>query len=136
MTLCGKELPLRTNREMVSFLKGMEGRPVIYTSKFSSQDYAQKLHLTSIDSTKDVCKFTGGFQSKSIPYGMKLFKTMAYFSLTPEFTNFAVYSSEARALYEFVKPIRSPEEAFYGTLLHAWINSKSEPADRSYPGSP
>ena len=131
-TLCGKELPLRTNREMVRFLKGMEGRPVVYTSKFSSQDYAQKLHLTSIDSTKDVCKFTGGFQSKPVPHGMKLFKTMAYFSLTPEFTEFVTHSTEARALYEFVKPIRSPEEAFYGTLLHTWINSKSEPEGRGW----
>ena len=126
-TLCGKELPLRTNREIVRFLKGMEGRPVVYTREFSSQDYTQKLHFTSIDSAKDLCKFTGGYQSKPVPYGMRLFKTMAYFSLTPEFTDFITHSTEARALYEFVKAIRSPEEAFYGTLLHAWINSKSEP---------
>jgi hypothetical protein len=125
-TLCGKELPLRTNREMVRFLKGMKERPVVYTSEFSTQDYAQKLHFTSIDTVKNMCKFISGSQSKPVPYGMKLFKTMAYFSLTPKFADFVVYSSEARALYEFVKPIRSPEEAFYGTLLHFWINSKSE----------
>ena len=57
---------------------------------------------------------------------MKLFKTMAYFSLTPNFTDFITYSTEARALYEFVKPIISPEEAFYGTLLHYWNWSNSK----------
>jgi hypothetical protein len=129
-TLCGKELPLRTNREMVRFLKGMEGRSVIHTSEFSSEDYLQKFHYTQIDQKTNTCKSTSKFQTNPVPYGMKMLKTMAYFSLTPEFTNFATHSAEARALYEFVKPIRSPEEAFYGTLLHFWINSKSEFASR------
>ena len=124
-TLCGKELPLRTNREMVRFLKGMEGHPVIRTSEFSSEDYSQKFYRTRIDPKTNSCKSTNKFQTVPVPYGMKLLKTMAYFSLTPEFTDFATHSTKARALYEFVKPIRSPEEAFYGTLLHAWINSKS-----------
>ena len=134
-TLCGKELPLRTNREMVSFFKGMEGHPVIHTSEFSSEDYSYKFHRTRIDPKTNSCKSTNELQTAPVPYGMKLLKTMAYFSLTPEFTDFVTHSTKARALYEFVKPIRSPEEAFYGTLLHAWINSKSEPADRSYPRS-
>ena len=124
-TLCGRELPLRTNREIVHFLQGMDGRPVMYTKQFSSQDYSQKVHFTSIDAEKNMCKSTSKVQTNPVPYGMKLLKTMAYFSLTPEFTNFVVHSSEAKALYKFVKPIRSPEEAFYGTLLHTWINSKS-----------
>ena len=123
-TLCGKELPLRTNREMVCFLRRMKGLPVVYTSEFSTQDYSQKLHYTSIDTEKDRCKSTSKFQSKPVPYDMKLLKTMAYFSLPPNFTDFVIHGTEARALYEFVKPIRSPEEAFYGTLLHYWINSK------------
>ena len=97
----------------------------MYTKQFSSQDYSQKVHFTSIDAEKNVCKSTSKVQTNPVPYGMKLLKTMAYFSLTPEFTNFIVHSSEAKALYKFVKPIRSPEEAFYGTLLHTWINSKS-----------
>ena len=128
-TLCGKELPLRTNGEIVRFLKRMEGRPVIYTSEFSSQEYSQKFHYTRIDTETNKCKSTRKFQSRPVPYGMKLLKTMAYFSLTPEFTDFVIHSTEARALYEFVKLIRSPEEAFYGTLLHTWINSKSEPLE-------
>ena len=125
-TLCGKELPLRTNREMVRFLKGMEGHPVIHTSEFSSKDYSQKFHYTKIDTETNRCKSTSRFQSSPVPYGMKLLKTMAYFSLPPDFTDFVIHSTKAKALHEFVKPIRSPEEAFYGTLLHTWINSKSE----------
>ena len=123
-TLCGKELPLRTNREMVHFLKRMNGLPVVYTSEFTSQDYSQKLHYASINTSRDRCTSASRFQSSPVPYGMKLLKTMAYFSLTPDFTDFVIHSIEAKALYEFVKPIRSPEEAFYGTLLHYWINSK------------
>ena len=123
-TLCGKELPLRTNREIVRFLRGMKGLPVIYTSEFSSQEYSLKLHHTVINRKRTRCRATRRFQSKPVPYGMKLLKTMAYFSLTPKFTYFVVHSSEAKALYEFVKPISGPEEAFYGTLLHYWVNSK------------
>ena len=125
-TLCGKELPLRTNREMVHFLRRMNGLPVVYTSEFTSQEYSQKLHYASINTNRDRCKSTRRFQSNPILYGMKLFKTMAYFSLTPDFTDFVTYSTEARALYEFVKPIISPEEAFYGTLLHYWNWSNSK----------
>ena len=124
-TLCGKELPLRTNREIVHFLKGMEGYPVIHTSEFSAQDYSYKFHYTKIDTETSRCKSTGKLQTNPVPYGMKLLKTMAYFSLPPDFTHFVTHSTEATALYKFVKPIRSPEEAFYGTLLHTWINSKS-----------
>ena len=123
-TLCGRELPLRTNREMVRFFREKKGLPVIYISEFSSEEISLKLHYTRINKKKDRCTATFRVRSKPVPYGMKLLKTMAYISLPPNFTDFVLHSSEAKALYEFVKPIGSPEEAFYGTLLHYWINSE------------
>ena len=122
-TLCGKEVPLRTNREMVRFLQKMKGLPAIFANKFSSSEYSLKLHYYVINK-KNKCRRTPVVHQKPIPYGMELLKTMAYVSLTPEFTDFILHSSEAKALYDFVRPITGPEEAFYGTLLHYWMNGK------------
>ena len=61
-TLCGKELPLRTNREMVHFLRRMNGLPVVYTSEFTSQEYSQKLHYASINTKETDVNLLGDFR--------------------------------------------------------------------------
>lgn len=121
-TLCGKEVPLRTNREMVHLLKQMNGLPALLAHNFTGNEKWVKLHHMIIK--KNICKRTSKIQNKPIPYGMNLLKSMAYFSLTPEFTNFVLNSPEGKALYEYLKPVKGPEEAFFGTLLHYWINGK------------
>ena len=121
-TLCGKEIPLRTNREMVHLLKQMKGLPVVYAHDFLSGEYSIKMHRMKIK--KNICTRTWTAQKQPVPYGLKLLKSMAYFSLTPEFTNFILNSAEGKALYQFLKPTKGPEEAFYGTLLQYWLNGE------------
>lgn len=121
-TLCGKEVPLRTNREMVNLLQEMNGLPVLYAHEFLSGEYSLKMHKMIIKHS--ACKPTWKLHNRPIPYGLKLLKSMAYFSLTPDFTNFIVNSPQAKALYNFVKPIKGPEEAYYGTLFNYWLNGK------------
>lgn len=120
-TLCGKEIPLRTNREMVTLLQKMDGDSVLRAHEFLPGEYSSKMHKMVIKD--DMCKRTWTTHNKPVPYRLKLLKSMAYFSLTPEFTNFIVNSPEAKALYNFVKPIKGPEEVYYGTLLNHWLTN-------------
>ena len=121
-TLCGKELPLRTNREIVHLLKQMKGLPALYSHPFDSNELSRKLFRMVIKN--NICVHTRIKLDHRVPYGMELIKSMAYFSLTPEFTDYILNSPEAKALGEFLKPTKGPEEAFYGTLLHYWMNGK------------
>ena len=52
-----------------------------------------------------------------IPFNLKIYKSMIYFALTPEFVNYTLNDEVAVTLSRFLKDALVPEELFYSTLF-------------------
>ena len=118
MNLCGTELPLLTNREMVEGLRRMGGKMHIDSDDFPAimkEDrftfrYKMDRHSKRPEhDTKD--KFGPP------PFGMKLHKSTTYNLMSYSFTEFILTHCMATALRDYLKGAGNAEEHFYSTLF-------------------
>jgi hypothetical protein len=116
ITLCGKELPLRTNAETVALLKplnGMSSVQEVGTEGLDNFKYKWKWSLN---------KMTGWITKKDeplspIPYGLKVYKNWAYVALSYEFVEHFLCSPVGITLREYMKDVKIPEENYYAMLF-------------------
>ena len=114
ITLCGKELPLRTNREIVQLLKPLKGTSAIRTLPAPLSEYKQ-FNMTWNKTERYYVPTQ--MRAEPIPYNLTIYKSMIYFALTPEFVNYVLNDEVAIALLKFLKDAYIPEEHFYSTLF-------------------
>ncbi len=116
ITLCGKELPLRTNAEIVAMLEPLNGTSSVQTvGDDGVDDFKYKWKWT-------LNRVTGWITRKDsplppIPYGLKVYKSWAYVALSHQFVQYLLCSPEATALRNYMKDVRIPEENIYATLF-------------------
>ena len=114
ITLCGKEVPLRTNREMVHSLSKLNGtsaielHPVDYPSRFEFQ------HVLRNGRVKKTNKKLG-----NIPYNLKMQKSTAYMGLTVPFVQFLLHNETAINFRKFMDQTLIPDEHYIATLFTA-----------------
>lgn len=100
INLCGKELPLTTNSEIVSRLMKLEGSSAITARIVTSNDWNSIQRL----------------RKKRIPFNLPYFKSMTYMGISYKFAHFILTSPVAMALHSFFRGCKMPEEHFYATL--------------------
>lgn len=115
ITLCGKELPLRTNREIVNILKKQNGNPGIKIYPLTKKELHNRFTHKFIIGSDNRCHETS-HKLGPVPYGIEIRKNMAYFSLTPEFTHFLLHNKTALDLYEYMKGASNAEEHYFSTV--------------------
>ena len=116
ITLCGKELPLRTNGEIVQLLKRFKGNSAIHAFPIPRSDRMRYKIKWTLD--KNMSKLVPTKEDAGpIPYNLTIYKSMIYFALTPEFVNYTLNDEVAIALSKFLKDALIPEESFYSTLF-------------------
>lgn len=115
ITLCGKELPLRTNNEIVQLLKRLKGSSALRASLLPNRElkrfqvkWVVKNKTLIVPTTED---------PGPVPYNLMIYKSMIYFALSPNFVNYTLNNEVAIALAEFLKDALIPEESFYSTLF-------------------
>lgn len=122
INLCGKELPLVTNTEMVSRLMQLGGSSSIITEPCANKKMLLQQRLThpvtlnqeGTDIVMDRHTLLG-----DLPFSLSLYhKSSSYNALSFQFANYLVFNSTAQKLYEFFKKTRNSEEHFYATLYH------------------
>ena len=116
ITLCGKELPLRTNAETVALLKPLNGTSSVQTVGADGTDDFKFKWKWSLN------KMTGWITKRDeslppIPYGLKVYKSWAYVALSYQFVKHILCSPVAIDLREYMKDVRMPEENFYAMLF-------------------
>ena len=123
ITLCGMELPLRTNREIVHMLKrlnGTSGLPQHSTPKDQLQERFTKKAVIRSDNT---CHLT--YQKLGpVPHGIEIRKSLAYFSLTPDFVNYLFTNKVALELYEYMKGASNSEEHYFSSIY--WMKGEND----------
>ncbi|RVE66098.1 hypothetical protein OJAV_G00123280 [Oryzias javanicus] len=120
INLCGQDFPLRSNVELVSELRKLNGSNMLETSRPSS---IKKQRFSFHHELKDV-----SFEYKKMPiktdqaktpppHGIEMFIGNAYFVLSREFILHMTSSVIAADFFEWSKDTYSPDEHFWATLV-------------------
>ena len=118
INLVGREVPLKTNREIVNILSGLNGLSVVDSHPIEKNIWDQRFRYKF-----KVSKATGKTWRSSekldpVPYGIKVFKGSTHFAVTELFAQFLLTGKKAIDFREYLKDVRSPEESFYASLYH------------------
>ena len=100
INLCGKELPLATNHEIISHLMKLKGSSAISPRLVPKSESGTYIRLR------------GG----KIPFHLPYYKPTTYMSLSYDFASFLITNSTAIKVHQFFESCYSPEEHFYATL--------------------
>ena len=115
-TLCGKELPLRTNAEIVSLLKPLNGMSSVALAGHNGVDPTRFHFKWSLSTVTGVISMRDE-RMPSTPYGLKLYKSWAYIALSHAFVEHYLCSEVGISLREYMKDAYIPEESIYPTLF-------------------
>ena len=108
----GQELPLKTNREIVAALRGIEGASSVIARPF--KDYNRRFVKLVKLIRKKVVKTKA--KLPPVPHDIKLYKGAHFFSITRNFTEFILSNGKAVDFREYMKEVYIPEEEFYASL--------------------
>lgn len=116
ITLCGMELPLRTNAELVSLLKPLNGTSSVKLVGKDGHDEFKYRWKWSLN------KKTGWISMKDQQLGpppghLKVYKSWAYVALSLQFVEYYLCNETAIALLDYMKDVRIPEENIYPMLF-------------------
>ena len=116
ITLCGKELPLLTNREIVTQLMKQKSKSVVYSTKLEeSSDIMKRLLFKAALNSRGRITLTNT-PLGPIPFNLTAYKNMAYMALSEPFVHYLLHSDTAAALRQFLAYCSNPEEHFYSML--------------------
>ncbi|KAM7099223.1 N-acetyllactosaminide beta-1,6-N-acetylglucosaminyl-transferase isoform 4-T6 [Molossus nigricans] len=114
---CGQDFPLKTNKEIVQYLKGFKGKNItpgvlppahaIGRTKYVHQEILHQKNSYVHKTTK---------LKNSPPHNMTIYFGTAYVALTREFANFVLQDQQALDLLSWSQDTYSPDEHFWVTL--------------------
>lgn len=120
INLCGKELPLVTNREMVQRLMKLNGSSSIVAESCATKkriiDRIEHPVELNINKTGILVRRDRWLQDR--PFNLTQFhKSSSYNALSFQFANYISFNKYAKQVYDFFKQARNSEEHFYATLF-------------------
>ncbi|XP_048022662.1 beta-1,3-galactosyl-O-glycosyl-glycoprotein beta-1,6-N-acetylglucosaminyltransferase 4-like [Megalobrama amblycephala] len=118
INLCGQDFPLRTNAELVSDLKELEGRNMVESKWPGGKKQRWSVHhiLKNNNEYYDTPVSTSEEKSPP-PHNIEMFVGSAYFTLSREFVVFVHQSFLARDFLAWSEDTYSPDEHFWATLV-------------------
>ena len=118
VNLIGRELPLKTNREIVNILGGLKGLSVVNSHPieqyFRDERFQYKYKVSEITGNT----WQSSHKLDAVPHGIELYKGSTHFAITRLFAHFLLTGEKAKDFREYLKDVQSPEESFYASLYH------------------
>ena len=116
INIVGRELPLKTNREIVTILSRFNGLSVVHSHPIEARFWDRRFQYKY-----NVSETTGNTWLTSqkldpVPHGIKVFKGSTHFAITKSFARFLLTEKKAIDFREYLKDVQSPEESFYASL--------------------
>ena len=113
INLCGRELPLKTNREIVRSLMKLNSYSAIDSFEVPEANKHRLVNkfVLSAGVVKRTRKKLG-----PVPYGIRFYKSMTYIAVSRPFVSFLLTSKISIALRKYLKDAKVPEEHFYSSL--------------------
>uniref|UniRef100_A0A8C0N6J0 Glucosaminyl (N-acetyl) transferase 2 (I blood group) n=1 Tax=Canis lupus familiaris TaxID=9615 RepID=A0A8C0N6J0_CANLF len=114
---CGQDFPLKTNKEIVRYLKGYRGKNITPgvlppSHAISRTKYVHREHLGK--ELSYVIRTTA--LKPPPPHNLTIYFGSAYVALSREFTDFVLHDPRAVDLLQWSKDTFSPDEHFWVTL--------------------
>ena len=121
-TLCGKELPLRTNREMVQIFTSLNRTSAVKASVLPEWEtnyikYKWKLDPDRQSKTNEEQVFKTRVKNGPVPFNLTVYKSLAYYGLSFKFVRFLVSDEKVAILRKYLEHTRVPEEHFVPTVF-------------------
>ncbi|XP_014446515.1 N-acetyllactosaminide beta-1,6-N-acetylglucosaminyl-transferase isoform X2 [Tupaia chinensis] len=117
LNTCGQDFPLKTNKEIVQYLKGFKGKNITpgVLPPAHVMGRTKFVHRELLDSKNPYVLKTA--QSKtSPPHNMTIYFGTAYVALTREFANFVLQDRHVFDFLSWSRDTYSPDEHFWVTL--------------------
>ena len=111
INLCGRELPLKTNREIVQSLIKLNGSSAIDSGENPNGD---RLVYKAVLSHGHVAKTKS--KLGPVPYGIKIYKSMNYIAAARPFVSFLLTNNISIALRKYLQDVKVPEEHYYSSM--------------------
>ena len=115
INLCGREVPLKTNREIVESLQKMRGYTVLKLRRLTPIFWDQRFRYKYKLNRRGQFGLTRSRQGKP-PKGIKLYKSMNFMAASRAFVKFLLHSTFAGKLRKYLGSVFAPEEHFYSSL--------------------
>ncbi|XP_068104697.1 beta-1,3-galactosyl-O-glycosyl-glycoprotein beta-1,6-N-acetylglucosaminyltransferase 4-like [Hyperolius riggenbachi] len=121
INLCGQDMPLKSNYELVSELKKLDGKNMLETSKPPEQKkerytfHHEIQYFLGSDYVKMPIKTST--QKTPPPAGIEIYIGSAYFVLSRSFIQYIIGNPLVAEFLEWSKDTYSPDEHFWATLV-------------------
>ncbi|XP_071469780.1 N-acetyllactosaminide beta-1,6-N-acetylglucosaminyl-transferase isoform X5 [Marmota flaviventris] len=135
LNTCGQDFPLKTNKEIVQYLKGFKGKNITPgvlppAHAIGRTKYVHREHLGK--ELSYVIRTTA--RKPPPPHNLTIYFGSAYVALSREFANFVLHDPRAVDLLQWSKDTFSPDEHYWVTLNR--IPGFQEMDGSSCPGTP
>ena len=118
INLCGRELPLKTNREIIRSLKKLHGASAVDSKQGYSKGYLKHDRFTWVAKEN----YTTGklhYTNKRLPpTPIPIYKSFNFIAVSRPFVNFFLHDEKAIQFRNYLKDVKIPEEEFYASLIH------------------
>lgn len=118
--LCGREIPMKTNRELVRILRGMQGANVVNPGVLLHDRrvaYDMRRRILYRVSRHPIVRFSTE-PLDPVPHDIRVYKNHTFNALTPEFVHFLFTNEKAADFYLFLRDTRYPDEQYFTSLNH------------------
>ncbi|KAM9665299.1 N-acetyllactosaminide beta-1,6-N-acetylglucosaminyl-transferase-like [Trichechus inunguis] len=114
---CGQDFPLKTNKEIVQYLKGLKGKNIT-PGGLPPPYIIGRTKYVHLEQRYSLFSFMLGTWMRKMPpaHHLTIYFGSAYVALTREFANFVLQDQRAIDLLEWSKDTYSPDEHFWVTL--------------------
>ena len=110
INLCGRDLPLRTNREIVEHLISLNGSSFINPNRLNKDDLIHRFY-SKLEK-----------EARTPPHGIELYKSSSYNALSREFVTFFIRNQTAIDFYHWIHKTGIPEEHFYASMYMYYMH--------------
>ena len=111
INLCGKELPLKTNKEMVLQLMRINGTSSVMAHKISAGYLRNRIKGRVQNYINSVSSLLGSSFNEN-----GFYKSLSYNAISFKFAKFLAFNATAKKFREFFKQFYNSEEHFYATM--------------------
>ncbi|XP_057350271.1 beta-1,3-galactosyl-O-glycosyl-glycoprotein beta-1,6-N-acetylglucosaminyltransferase 4 isoform X1 [Manis pentadactyla] len=120
INLCGQDFPLKSNFELVSELKKLNGANMLETvkppnNKMERFTYHHELRLVPYEYVK--LPMRTNISKQAPPHNIEIFVGSAYFVLSQAFIKYIFNNSLVKDFFAWSKDTYSPDEHFWATLI-------------------
>ena len=118
INLCGKELPLASNKELVSHLVALKGSSSVVPRKveLSDKEVRKRTQFKAVLNRKRSRAVTSSIPLGPIPFNITLYKGSSYNAFSYAFVNFILTDSTVKAIHKFFMDCKNPEEHFFASV--------------------